>query len=366
LAARVSGYRPVDLDALCTSGDVVWIGAGGLGAGDGKVRLYFRDQVALLAPRPDEEALATGSVQDTLRAHLAHRGACFWADLRATADDATEAEVLAALWDLVWAGEVTNDSLAPVRAYVAGTTTKRSGAVRASGARSRPRPGRLTRIGPPSAAGRWSLVAPLLEPAPNPTEAAHARAVQLLERHGVLAREAALAEGVEGGFAGVYGVLKMLEERGQARRGYFVAGLGAAQFALPGAVDRLRAAREPDEEAISVVLATTDPAQPYGAALAWPEPAGSARPSRATGSFTVLVDGEPAVWLDQRGHHLVTFPGAARDVWVEALVDLVKNGRLRSIELRKMDGAPAGESPWASVLRAAGFADGYRGLVLRS
>jgi ATP-dependent helicase Lhr and Lhr-like helicase len=190
--------------------------------------------------------------------------------------------------------------------------------------------------------------------------------MQLLERHGVLAREAVLAEGVPGGFAGVYGVLKVLEERGQVRRGYFVAGLGAAQFALPGAVDRLRAAREADDDAEPVVLTATDPAQPYGAGLAWPDPVGGGRPARVAGAFAVLLQGELAAWLDRRGHHLVTFPPAAGDDrWVEALVHLVKDGRVRSLEVRKIDGGPAGESPHAARLRAAGFADGYRGLVVR-
>ena len=249
-----------------------------------------------------------GAVQDALRAHLAQRGACFWADLRAAADGATEAEVLAALWDLVWAGEVTNDSLAPVRAYVAGTAAKRSGGRRPAARGRVLGPAASRRIGPPSGAGRWSLVAPLLEPAPIATEAAHARALQLLERHGVLAREAVLAEGVEGGFAGVYGVLKVLEERGQVRRGYFVAGLGAAQFALPGAVDRLRAAREPDEDgdAGRAGRHRSGPALRRRAGVAG---AGRrARPARVAGAFVVLVDGELAAWLDRRGHHLVTFP----------------------------------------------------------
>jgi ATP-dependent Lhr-like helicase len=382
LAQRVSGYRPADLDGLCTSGELVWVGSGPLGSRDGRVRLYFRDQVAVLAPRPADDDRPDGAVHDALRQHLAARGACFWADLRAGAPGATDDELLAALWDLVWAGEVTNDSLAPVRSYVAGGAAKRPG----GGARlpARPRPGRLSRLGPPSGAGRWSLVAPLLEPAPTVTEAAHASVLQLLERHGVLAREAVLAEGVEGGFAGVYGVLKVLEERGQVRRGYFVAGLGAAQFALPGAVDRLRAVRELDDDAEPLVLAATDPAQPYGAALAWPESTGGGRPARVAGGFAVLVQGQLAAWLDRRGHHLVTFAGGGAGVgaggaggarhadggdayaWVEAVVHLVKDGRVRSLEVRKIDGAPAGESPVAPVLRAAGFVDGYRGLVLRN
>jgi ATP-dependent Lhr-like helicase len=361
LSARVSGYRPADLDALCTSGDVVWIGAGGIGSSDGRVRLFFRDRLAVLAGGIDVDERPTGVVHDALRTRLVERGASFWHDLVAAAPSVPEAELLAALWDLVWSGEITNDSLAPLRAFVAGGRPGRGN----SRPRGRPRPGRLTRLGPPAAAGRWSLVAPLLEPPPTITEAAHARALQLLERHGVLTREAVNAEGVEGGFSAVYGVLKVLEERGQVRRGYFVAGLGAAQFALPGAVDRLRAVREvdDDDDHRPLVLAATDPAQPYGAALAWPEANG--RPARAAGALVVLRAGEAQAWLDRRAHSLVVFSGGADGEWIESLVQIVKDGRVRSIELRRIDGEPITSSPWVSALRSGGFADGYRGLVLR-
>ena len=165
----------------------------------------------------------------------------------------------------MWAGEVTNDTFGPLR--VPRRAVRRSAAQRA-----KPQLARLTRLGPPAGAGRWSLVAPLLEPAPAPTEIAHAQALQLLERHGVVTREGVRAEGVAGGFAAVYPVLRALEESGRARRGWFVAGLGAAQFALPGAVDRVRAYRTiTADEPHAIVLAATDPAQPYGAALGWPE-----------------------------------------------------------------------------------------------
>jgi ATP-dependent Lhr-like helicase len=217
-------------------------------------------------------------------------------------------------------------------------------------------------------------VAPLRAPEPTPTEAAHARATQLLERYGVLTREAALGEGSEGGFAGVYPVLKAMEERGAVRRGYFVAGLGAAQFALPGAVDRLRAVRQAqgdersgdrDDDAAPLLLAATDPAQPYGAALPWPESAG--RPARSAGAGVVLVDGEPAVWLERGGRSLVTFPAAsAEPAWADALAGIVRSGRRRSLEIGKVDGLPVRESPVADQLRAVGFQEGYKGLVLRS
>ncbi len=299
LGVRLADYRPPELDLLCTSGEVVWIGAGSVGAHDGRVRLVFRDQVAaLVAPPadPTDAGLDQGH-HAVLRQHLVERGASFWADLVAAVAAERlpydEATVLTALWDLVWAGEVTNDALTPLRAMVAGGVRRG-----ASGSRSRRPAGaagrRMARgsaAGPPAAAGRWSSTASLFAHPPSPTESVTQRALQLLERYGVLTREMALAEGAEGGFAGVYPVLKVLEERGQLRRGYFVDGLGAAQFAKPGAVDLLRAAgdaaagAEPDPidrhrmpwEPVPVgadpdewVLAATDPAQPYGAALSWP------------------------------------------------------------------------------------------------
>jgi ATP-dependent helicase Lhr and Lhr-like helicase len=390
LPLRVQGYRPTDLDELCTSGEVVWIGSGAIGSTDGRIRLFFADQLPLLAAGLEPSEAPAGQLHDRVRELLAARGAVFWAQIREADPVATDAELLAALWDLVWAGEVTNDSLAPLRAVIGGARAK-PGSAAAARSRNRPRPGRLNRIGPPAGAGRWSLVAPMLDPRPSSTVAAHAVATQLLERHGVLTREAALAEGVVGGFSAVYGVLKVLEERGQTRRGYFVSGLGAAQFSLPGAVDRLRSVREvPDhDDTAPLVLAATDPAQPYGSTLSWPDSLG--RPARSAGALVVLSQGHPLVWFDPRSHHLVTFPSAhdvvvpAGDagplaqsmrsssgtahpgaVWATALADLVHSGRLRSAEVRKVDGSPVDHtSPVVAALRAAGFADGYRGLTLR-
>jgi ATP-dependent Lhr-like helicase len=382
LAARVAGYRASMLDELCTAGDVVWLGAGAIGSSDGRVRLCFADQIAVLAPSWERVDPPTGALHDTVRELLAAGGASFWAQLRAGAVGPTDAELLAALWDLVWAGEVTNDSLAALRAMTTGSgvAARRPGGGGAR-ARGRGRPSRLGRIGPAAGAGRWSLVAPLLEPRPTDTASAHATAMQLVERHGVVTREAVLAEGVVGGFASVYGVLKVLEDRGQVRRGYFVSGLGAAQFALPGAVDRLRSIRRPDDPAFpavpddggerapaTVVLSATDPAQPYGGTLPWPESPG--RPARIGAALVVLRHGVPLVWHDRRSHHLVTFAGAGVDrEWADALAALVHDGRMRSVEIRKINGPSVAESPdggWvAEIAHAAGFTDGYRGLVLR-
>ncbi len=373
LPLRVRGYKVSDLDELCAAGEIVWVGAGALGASDGRVRVFFADQLALLAPAIEWPEPPTGDIHDALRLALTTRGAVFFSQLRAAAPQATDSEVLAALWDLVWAGEVTNDTFAPLRAMIAGGKVSSSRtAPRVHGRTARPRPGRLNRVGPPTGAGRWSLVAPLLQPRPTVTEASHSFALQMLERHGVVTREAVLAEGAVGGFAGVYGVLKTMEERGQVRRGYFVDGLGAAQFALPGAVDRLRDSRfsvdielHPDDAPAALTLAATDPAQPYGATLAWPLTTG--RPTRSAGAVVVLSNGEPLVWFDPRSHHLVTFPASTTDTsWGDALVSLVKDGRRRGCEVRKIDGdAPDAEHPAVKVLQRVGFAEGYRGWSLR-
>jgi ATP-dependent Lhr-like helicase len=355
LPARVAAYRGSDLDALCAAGDVVWTGAGGIGADDGRVALVFRAALPALAlVRPDDPP--AGPVHDAIRAQLASRGASFWPDLVRAAGTAEERVVLAALWDLVWAGEITNDTLAPLRAVL--------GRRPRTGASGRPRPGALRRLGPPAGQGRWSLVAPLLDPPPSPTQGAHARAMQLLDRYGVVTRETVLAEGSPGGFAGVYGVLRALEESGKVRRGYFVSGLGAAQFAVPGAVDRLREHREATPEPRPIALPAADPAQPYGATLPWPDAGG--RPSRAAGAYLVCLDGSPAAFLERGARTLFTFEGAPSDAaWADALVGLVKDGRLRRIELSRIDGAPASGSPLADGLRERGFVEGYRGLTFR-
>jgi ATP-dependent Lhr-like helicase len=212
----------------------------------------------------------------------------------------------------------------------------------------------------------------LLEPAPKPTEAAHAIALQLLERHGVLTREAVMSENVVGGFSSVYGVLKVLEERGQVRRGYFVSGLGAAQFAAPGAVDRLRSVRnvpdanDPRDLPPVVLLAATDPAQPFGSTLPWPATVG--RPSRSSGALVACTGGQALVWFDRRSHHLVTFPAAAGDRrWADGLTALAREGRARSVEVRKVNGEPLDpHSAIAEALGVAGFVTAYRGVVYRA
>ena len=366
LAARVRDYRSAWLDELTAGGDIVWVGRGPLGSDDGKVSLYLREQAPLLAPPPGEldEALRTPR-HDALLEHLTQRGASFWPQLYAAAGGGDETEVVEALWDLVWAGVVTNDSLQPLRAL-------RGSARRRPSARRR-RPGRVaTRTGPARAAGRWSLVAELLEPRPSDTERAAALAAQLLDRYGVLTRDAVTAEDIPGGFSAVYGVLRAMEESGRTRRGYFVEGLGGAQFAVPGAVDRLRAVRSADvsgDDAGLRVLAATDPANPFGAALEWPEPAGDGRhlPKRAAGAHVVIAGGRLLAFLERGGRSLLTFTDDADDLAAVAvgLSGMVDDRRVERLQLQRIDGATPLDQPLVEHLRAADFVDNPRGMIRR-
>jgi ATP-dependent helicase Lhr and Lhr-like helicase len=368
LPLRVADYRSAWLDELMATGDIVWVGRGPLGSDDGRVALYLRDQAPLLVPHPPDELEAPldGPAHRALRTHLLERGASFWPDLYIAAGGGEQPVVVEALWDLVWAGLVTNDSLQPLRA-LRGRVPRRAASSR------RRRPGRVTtRTGPPRAAGRWSLVADLVGDRATPTERATALAAQLLDRYGVLTRDAVRAEDVVGGFSAVYGVLRAMEESGRTRRGYFVEGLGGAQFAVRGAVDRLRAVRTPDvagEDAATRVLAATDPANPYGAALDWPAPLHDVRhlPKRAAGAYVVLVVGALAVFVERGGRSLLTFSddGEVLAAATAALADLVDEGRVDRLQLQRVDGEPPQDQLVLDHLRAAGFVDHPRGLIRR-
>ncbi len=364
LPARVPGYQPRLLDELGALGEVGWVGRGSLGRDDGRIALYRPGREALRPAGLAAEADRPGDPRhDAIRAHLERRGASFYRELFAAAGGGSDREVLDALWDLVWAGEVTNDTFAPLRAL----RWKRTGR------EGRRRPGRLTSLGPPEAAGRWSLVEP---PGATTTERFHAQSLALLERHGVLTREAVVGESIEGGFSAVYPVLRALEESGRIRRGYFVDGLGAAQFALPGALDRLRAVRDPSDAPAGArtvhVLAAADPANPYGAALPWPRRGEEDRRplQRAAGAYVVLVDGEAAAYLERGGSTLqVLAPGddpAIGSVALRALGTLVADGRFRELVITRADGLPIAESPVRQALLDAGFVAGYRGPTLRA
>jgi ATP-dependent Lhr-like helicase len=354
LSARVAGYRPALLDELVAMGEVVWIGRGPLGPGDGRVALYLRSDAPKLAPAPQEPL--PGDLYAGLRDHLERRGASFFRDLylaaAAAAPDGASARdqeaVLDALWDLAWAGEVTNDTLAPLRAM--------GGSSRSSAAPSRRSP--ALRLNHPRGTGRWSLVRDLLEPSASVTERLHAQALVLVQRHGVLTREAVVAEGWAGGFAGLYPVLRAMEEAGRIRRGYFVDGLGGSQFAQPGAVDRLRSAREVNS---IVALAATDPANPYGAALAWPGDVEAGRLARVAGAYVLLDSGELRLYLERGGRSLLT-RGEVSEEHVRVLTAAAT--RAGRVEIQRVDARPVRHSPLASVLLEAGYGQSPRGLTV--
>jgi ATP-dependent helicase Lhr and Lhr-like helicase len=480
LPGRVPGYSPALLDELTSAGEVVWAGAGTVGSGDGWLVLTPAESAPLLLPEPAE--LTMTPLHGAVLTALGGGGGMFFrmlSDRVAAVLDghpADDADLVSAIWDLAWAGLVTNDTLAPLRAVTAGGTAVRRpaaprrtapaepgwaaelgsrrargsdpgldgnsgpGGARGGGAFPgvfNPRPaGRRsggfgggyagaggygrgtrraalpTRTGPPTVSGRWSLLPERLGlpeadgvGAADPTAVtmrAHALALTLLERHGVVTKGAVAAERIPGGFSAVYPVLRAMEETGQCRRGYFVEGLGGAQFALPGAVDRMRALagdrltteagsaagtdpaagapfpgspgrRQQAEDARrAVVLAAADPAQPYGAALPWParpeDTATSHRPGRKAGALAVLFGGELVLYVERGGKTLLSWTEdpAALEPCARALATAVRDGALGRITVEKADGSLAGfDSPLTRALESAGFRHTPRGLRLR-
>ncbi|HET7420477.1 MAG TPA: DEAD/DEAH box helicase [Candidatus Dormibacteraeota bacterium] len=341
IASRVHDYTPRLLDELVSMGEVVWVGRGSLGASDGRVALYMRGEAPRLAPSPS--AIADTDLHRRIREHLGARGASFFRDIYNACGGGDEDVMLDALWDLVWAGEVTNDTFAPLR--LLGPLSRRPA--------RRPRMPRLIQ---PRATGRWSLVADLVGAGANATERLHSEAGVLLQRHGVLTREAVTGESWPGGFAGLYPVLRAMEESGRIRRGYFVEGLGGSQFALPGAVDRLRSLRESGGGVVA--LAATDPANAFGTVLPWPESDG--RMSRAAGAYCVVDDGRLVLYLERGGRSLLT-NGDVQLSHLQALIAVATGAG--KVELQKVDGVAAMESPLKGVLREAGFSQTHRSLV---
>ncbi len=338
-------YSPSLLDELLATGEVVWVGLEPLGTKDGRMALYLRDHVPLLHRGPGDE-LPDGAIHEAVRGHLAERGATFFRDLYIAAGGGDPEETLAALWDLVWSGEVTNDTLAPLRAFTWGT--RRS---------ARRGPPAISASTPPAATGRWYLTAELVRTAvpPAPEQLGTALAEQLLERHGIVTRAAVAAEGVPGGFTALYPVLAAMEDAGRVRRGYFVEGAGGAQFALPGAVDRLRA----DATSEVVMLAATDPAQAYGALVPWPDH-GAGKPTRRAGARCVLDGGRLVLHAEPGARRLLTF-SEDTDLVVAAIELAVPHGAT----ITTIDGEPALASPLRTALETAGFAVGYKGLTRR-
>ncbi|WP_434094114.1 ATP-dependent helicase [Nonomuraea wenchangensis] len=413
LPARVPGYHPSLLDELTSSGEVMWVGQGSLPGGDGWVSLYFADTAPLLLPEPAEITMT--EVHERVLELLGGGGALFFRGISDQLGSQDDQRLVSALWDLVWSGRISGDTLAPLRATLGtGRPAHRPATTR------RRRAVLPTRSGPPTVAGRWWL---LPAPAADATQRAQAQAEALLERHGVVTRGAVTSERLPGGFTPVYQVLRAYEESGRCRRGYFVEGLGGAQFALPGAVDRMRAMApgiaptaagapplEPGPGAAglgpgaagfrpgaaefgpgaaesgpmagafgsrggresgrrAVVLAAADPANPYGAALSWPQRPGDAghKPGRKAGALVVLVDGHLVLYVERGGKTLLSFADDERlQPAVDALALAVRDGALGKLTVERADGASIGESPLAAALEAAGFHPTPRGLRLRA
>lgn len=365
LPARLPEFKPWDLDALCASGEVVWAGVGSLGPSDGRIALYLADHEPLLA---SPVTPAEGATAQAIRALLERRGAVFFAEI-ARVVGGLSSEVLNVLWSMVWAGEVTNDTCEALRSHAAAASSSRERTRRTM--RSR-----LGRSGPPGSEGRWSLRSARWPRTPSETERRAAMAGALLNRHGVVTREVFETEGIKGGFSSVYEVLKTMEESGRIRRGYFVAGRGATQFALPGADERLRDARRlEDDEHRTVVLAATDPANPWGSVLPWPasvESADKPRLQRAAGAKVILHDGALVGYLSRSSEALVTFlpadeperENAARAL-AEALGALVTNGRRRALLLSSVDGQSPSFSALGEALTRSGFHPSRSGMLLR-
>ena len=371
LPARVRDYLPIMLDELTATGEVIWSGGGSLPGNDGWVSLHLAETAGLTLPEPT--GAETTELQRTILASLAGGGAYFFRQLSNTIGSTDDRELVTALWDLVWAGLVTNDTLSPLRSYLGGSIARPRPAPRTRAYRGRARPALPSQGGPPSAAGRWSLL-PLAEP--DATVRGIATAELLLERYGVVTRGAVMSEGTRGGFALAYRVLSKFEETGRARRGYFVEGLGAAQFATGATVDRLRSfAREPnsEREPVAITLAATDPANAYGAALPWPagppvedEKRGH-RPGRKAGALVVVVDGALAIYVERGGKTMLTFGMDERAITAAAgsLAATIRRslGRLR---VERVDGNFVIGTPLGNALLQAGFSAIPQGLRLRA
>ncbi|WP_104140325.1 DEAD/DEAH box helicase [Arthrobacter sp. ZGTC131] len=399
LASRISNYQPAMLDELMAAGEVLWSGAGSLPGNDGWISLHLADSAELtLNPAVDFEP---GDSQQRLLDYLqTNGGGYFFRQLTEVAGGMdlvlSDQEVVSALWDLAWAGRVTGDTFAPVRALIAGGHTAHRQVARAPRARA-PRMSRLGRshgtglLGspglsggrygsvtgsaptPPLAAGRWSAL-----PAPELDATIHARATAelLLDRYGVVTRGSVMAENILGGFGLMYKVLARLEEAGRCRRGYFIEHLGAAQFAVPATVDRLRSYSEDTQlakpEPVALALAATDPANPYGAALPWPalsvEAGSGHRPGRKAGALVVMVDGALVLYVERGGKTLLVFTEdqpvlAAAGA---ALVDVVKRGAVDKLVMEKVNGHGILDTPVASALTHAGAYSTPKGLRIRA
>jgi ATP-dependent Lhr-like helicase len=384
LPARIAEYAPAGLDTLIAAGEVAWAGVEPIGERDGRIALFLADKLPLLAQRrPIVEPLTER--EEKLLAVLESAGASFFDALHQAVGGGYPGETIEALWSLLWRGLITNDSLHALRAYIARPDSARAPRRLQTGVSFRSR-----RTVPPTAQGRWAAL-PLRagkgsESLPTATEARHALALQLLNRYGILLREHVAAENIPGGFSAVYDLLKALEESGRIRRGYFVAGLGATQFALPAAVDLLRQLRTepPQEKPEFVQLAATDPANPYGSVLRWPDlpvmdDDAETAPrvlTRATYAEVILRNGQLVAWLRRGNPNLIIFLPAEEPERSQAAAGLahflcsrgqqrMRAGSHQGVLITTINGQPVAAHPMARFLMDAGFHPGPLGMHLR-
>jgi len=361
LPARIEGYRSSDLDLLSGAGEVVWVGVEPLGERDGRVALYLTDHLAQLLPSSPGIAEFDGRSRSILE-HLRREGASFFSSLHVACGGGYPGETVSALWDLAWRGLVTNDTFHALRAFTQPSPRQRR--------RGPAAPFRSRRLTPPTAEGRWGLVESGAAARPSTTRWAAAIAQQLLNRHGVMTREAVTIENLPGGFSAVYDVLKAMEEAGRIRRGYFVGGLGATQFALPAAVDLLRSIRDDPEVPQTVCLAATDPANPYGAILKWPSrpdaPASSREKrgaTRSVGAGVILVNGHLAAYVGRADRQFLTFlpeDEPARGLFAREIAHglfslATAEGDRAGMLISEIDETEATRHPLAPFLVEAGF-----------
>ena len=385
LPARIAEYASAGLDTLIAAGEVTWAGVEPIGERDGRIALFLADKFPLLMQqRPQTEPLTER--EEKLLSVLESTGASFFDALHAAVGGGYPGETIDALWNLVWRGLITNDSLHALRAYIAKPDSARAPRRLQTGAVFRSR-----KTTPPTAQGRWSLLPVRAQKGsenagPSATEASHALALQLLNRYGVLMRESVAAENVPGGFSAVYDVLKALEESGRIRRGYFVAGLGATQFALPAAVDLLRQLRTapPEEKPEFVQLAAADPANPYGSVLRWPELPVADEDSesaprlltRSAYAEVILRNGQLVAWLRRGNPNVLVFLPPEEPERSQAASGLahflcargqerMRGGSHQGVLITTINGQPVAAHPMARFLMDAGFHPGPLGMHLR-
>ena len=352
LPSRLGNYDPRDLDMLTSTGEWIWVGAQSLRRKDGLVRLFRSDRLEHLL-EPPSAYVPPSELHSILMRHLSERGASFLFNLRAAAQGSRLDEVTEALWDLVWAGMVTNDTLSPLRALAKGSSKK--------GTRNASR----------TAGGRWSLVQSYFMNPATPTELRHYWGQLLLRRYGIILRDSAKEDAGFVPYSHLYQVFKAMEDVGRVQRGYFIEDIEGIQFAMPGLIEELRRPVDPNEPPKIFALSTKDPAVLYGRALPWPKTGNpSVQPRRDVGSTVALINGAPAFWMAPKRNRLITFPGILEqwdlNVQADAIRELIRHhrGHDRAL-LEEIDGAAALGHPMCDVLQHAGFSMHPTGLMLR-